>query len=86
MSLAVPFDCALVKDENLTGLAISESLIPVEVEQDGKRVMIMKAMIGVLWDEQRSPAPSYHSPDELVWIEVADDEDEDEIQGQEVEG
>jgi NAD(P)-dependent dehydrogenase (short-subunit alcohol dehydrogenase family) len=37
---------------------------------------------GVLWEDHRSPSPSYHSPDELHWISVPelefeDDEDEE---------
>ena len=37
-------------------------------------------MIGVLWEDNRSPSPSYHEPSELVWIEIpglTDDEEED---------
>lgn len=41
----------------------------------------ISSMIGVLWDEVRSPAPSYHDPSELIWLsvpDIAEEEDEDE--------
>lgn len=90
------FTCCLVtKDENgeavineeFTGIAISEHLVPMP-DQSSSTGVRFQAMIGVLWDDHRAPSPSYHSPDELNWIGVPeldaidsieeDEEDEDE--------
>jgi hypothetical protein len=73
-----------VKDQNFLGFIYSEHLIPVTNENG---TIEMKAIIGVCWNNQRVPAISYHSPEELEWLEAQpivveelyyDEEDEEE--------
>lgn len=76
--------CLVTKDENglpqlneeFTGVAISEHLVPTPDESSGTGVRF-QAMVGVLWDDHRSPSPSYHSPDELHWLSVPEIEADD---------
>jgi hypothetical protein len=81
--------CLVTKDEagnaqlneEFTGTAISEHLVPMP-DQSSSTGVRFQSMIGVLWEDHRSPSPSYHSPDELHWISVPelefeDDEDEE---------
>jgi hypothetical protein len=86
-----PFVCQLVANPEVTGIAITEQMLtlPDEKAPQGFKVV---AQIGVLWDNNRAPSPSYHSPNELAWLSVptiadpdeededADEEDEDEIE------
>ena len=64
-----------------TGIVVSEHLIPVP-DQSSSTGLRFQATLGVCWDDHRSPAVSYHSPEELEWIEVvgvdSEDADEDE--------
>jgi len=32
----------------------------------------------VLWEEVRSPSPSFHAPDELIWVGLYGDDDNDD--------
>jgi hypothetical protein len=87
------FTCCLVtKDdsgeltinEDFTGVAISEHLVPMP-DQSSSTGVRFQAMIGVLWDDHRSPSPSYHSPEEIHWLEIPeiDEEFEDETEADE---
>jgi hypothetical protein len=58
---------AHVKDKNFVGFVFSEHLVP---SQNESGAMEMKPMVGVCWNNQRSPAICYHSPDELEWLEA----------------
>jgi hypothetical protein len=85
--------CLVTKDdsgnaqinEEFTGVAISEHLVPMP-DQSSSTGVRFQSMVGVLWEDHRSPSPSYHSPDELHWIavpeleneEYEDDEEEEE--------
>lgn len=80
------FACALKSNEQTVGIAISEHLLPFADPTAPNGVKI-QALIGVLWDSNRSPAPSYHEPTELIWLTVPgvtdeegyeDDEDADD--------
>lgn len=64
-------------NEEFTGVAISEHLVPTPDESSGTGVRF-QAMIGVLWDDHRSPSPSYHTPDELQWLSIPELESDDE--------
>lgn len=83
-----PFIVTHAKNQNLTGIAISEHVIPVPNDK-APLGFIVHSMIGVLWEDNRSPSPSYHEPSELVWIEIpglTDDEEDDtddELDGEE---
>ena len=33
-------------------------------------IIVMEALLSVLWDNQRSPAPCYHNPSEIEWLEI----------------
>ena len=75
-----PFTVAHAEHIEQTGIAISEHVTPIldATIEGGVRYT---AMIGVLWNDHRTPSPSYHSPNELQWLDVpslGDDEEEDE--------
>jgi len=80
-----PFICTHVKNKNLTGIAITEHVIPLPDDKSPTGVRIL-TLIGVLWDENRSPSPSYHENVELEWIEVPDLTDDDEEGDEEPDG
>jgi hypothetical protein len=74
-----PFIVTHAKNQNLSGIAISEHVIPVPSDK-APLGFIVHSFIGVLWEDNRSPSPSYHEPSELVWLEVpglTDDEEDD---------
>lgn len=64
-----PFACALKSNPEALGIAISEHLLPFADTQSPTGVRI-QALIGVLWNDNRSPAPSYHEPTEIMWLNV----------------
>lgn len=72
-------------NEGETGVVVSEHLVPVP-DSTSASGMRFQATLGVCWDNLRTPAISYHSPDELEWIEVTgleDDEEESEEEDEE---
>lgn len=83
------FTCCLVQNgqpnEDITGTAISEHLLPV-ADPSSSSGLRYEASIGVLWDDHRTPSPSYHKPEELYHlgipeldsIEFEDEEDEED--------
>lgn len=83
------FTCCLVtKDEatgeaeineDFTGVAISEHLVPMPDASSSTGVRF-QAMIGVLWDDNRQPAPSYHSPEELSWLSIPELDSLDQLE------
>jgi len=86
--LARPIVVALNKDAAHVGIAVSEHIltVPDEKTQGGFR---FQTLLGVVWDNKRSPAISYHDPSELSWLRVYgddefDDEIEDEVEDDEV--
>ena len=64
-----------------TGVVVSEHLVPVPDQSSGTG-MRFQAMLGVCWENNRSPAVSYHSPEELEWLSIpaVEDNDEDEAE------
>jgi hypothetical protein len=71
----MPFYCRLKKDKSYTGTCISEhvSPIPREIQNEKGEIVttiVMEALLSVLWDNQRSPAPCYHNPSEIEWLEI----------------
>ena len=76
------FACALKSNPEQLGIAISEHLLPFADAQAPTGVRI-QALIGVLWNDMRSPAPSYHEPTEIMWLNVPDLTDEDEYEDDE---
>jgi len=75
------FRCYLNADETQEGLAISE--IPLQmINPDGKSVFGVQ--IGVLWDNVRSPAPCYHSPEQISHIMEEDYEENAEENAEKV--
>jgi len=77
-----PFICALRTRPDQTGIAISEHLIPLP-DQNTEGGIKLTSLIGVLWDEVRGPAPSYHDPSDLVWLSVPEIADPDDEEGEE---
>lgn len=72
-----PFSCALKANPEQLGIAVSEHLVPTadEAAPGGVR---FQSLIAVLWNEVRTPAPSYHEPSELIWLAVPGITDDDE--------
>jgi hypothetical protein len=74
----------------MRGIAINEHIVPKPDPADPAKV-IFDPIISVLWDDQRTPAPSYHSPSDLVWElcpgdDALQDGDEDEDDDEESDG
>jgi hypothetical protein len=83
------FSCALKDNPDHLGIAVSESLVQVPDTASPSGVRI-QSLIGVLWNDVRSPAPSYHEPSELQWLSVpgvtdGDEDEEDEEDDEEYE-
>jgi hypothetical protein len=94
-----PFYCRLVKNPKFTGTVINEHVnpIPREIQNEKGEIVttiVMESLLSVLWDNQRTPAPCYHNPSEIEWLEIPeltaieqqieeendeDEEEEDEI-------
>ena len=72
-----PFLVCFKDNEEQEGIAISENLTWVP-QTDGQVKPLV--LIGVLWNETRTPSPSYHQPEELIWNDMpgmTDDDEED---------
>lgn len=87
--------CLITKDENgqnqineeFTGTVINETLVPTPDESSATGVRF-QAMLSVLWDDHRTPSPSYHTPEELYWLAIPEleaDEDEEDFEDDEEE-
>jgi hypothetical protein len=78
----IPFIVSKKNQEEETGVAISEHVLVLpDPSAENPAGFKLKAILGVLWDDNRTPAPSYHDPSELVWITVpgvTEDDDEEE--------
>ncbi len=79
-----------VKNKKMRGYLFSESFLPVTDEAGN---MTMQARIGVLWQDVRTPAISYHVPEELIWLELEavstdqveyEDDDSDDVDSDEM--
>jgi len=85
-----PFICCLGGNEALQGIAVDRianfsDVIDPETGAQAKQVSVL---IGVLWNDHRSPAPSYHEPKELTFMQLLDDaeaEEADEAEEEETE-
>lgn len=83
--MITPIIVAHAKAQKQTGIIVSEHVTPI-LDPNVEGGLRFSSVVGVLWDEIRSPAPSYHRPEELVWLSVPaidsvdgeDDEDENE--------
>lgn len=78
------FSCALKSNPETLGIAVSEHLLPFADAASANGVRI-QALIGVLWNDNRSPAPSYHEPTEIIWLNVPGITDEEEYDDEEYE-
>jgi len=76
------FECYHAKNNQLVGVAVSEVTVPV-LDKENKPTTLIK--IGVCWYGQEAPAPSYHSPEDLRFIRLANDTYEDDEAGEEAE-
>jgi hypothetical protein len=70
-----PFICRHA-DENLDGKLGEGIVIGIMMTAEGPQSM-------VLWEDQRNPSPSFHSPNNLLWLDIyepneSDDDDEDD--------
>lgn len=78
MSAISPVVVSLKENESITGVIVSEHLLPYADSTGATKVL---NRVGVCWESQRTPAISYHDPAELQWLSipgVADEDDEDE--------
>lgn len=73
-----------IKNKNYVGFVFSEHIVPTPTETG---TLENRVMIGVCWQNKRTPAISYHTPEELEWLELqpvvieelySDEEEEDE--------
>lgn len=85
MSLSTPVAVALKKDPEITGVIVDICAIKMKNASGLEELVIRNA---VCWEAEhmRSPCPSFHAPEELVFlgcplIDAAfeDEEDEDEF-------
>lgn len=77
-----PFTVAHVEHPENTGTAISEHVTPI-LDANAPNGVRYTSIIGVLWDDHRTPSPSYHQPTELQWLDIPgflDDEDGEELE------
>lgn len=69
------------KEKGVEGVAISDHYVP-EVSPDGQS-LIKNFLVGVIWSQDQSPAISYHSVGELVFLDFVEDSYEDEEEDEE---
>lgn len=60
--ISTPYTVCKKGNENIQGTAIGVELL----QFNGKLV----SKVAVLWDELRSPAPSFHDPADLEWLGI----------------
>ncbi|MEO5348893.1 MAG: hypothetical protein H7836_04530 [Magnetococcus sp. YQC-3] len=81
--LSKPIVVVLNKDEKQIGIAVSEHILTVPDEKNPTGFRF-QTLMGVAWDNKRSPALSYHDPSELTWLRLhGDDEFEEEDDSEE---
>ena len=84
MSAVTPIVVCLKSNDEITGVIVSEHLLPYMTAEGETKVL---NRVGVCWEAQRSPAISYHDPSELSWLSVPvlseDEEYEDDEEGSE---
>lgn len=62
MTVTTPFTVCKKGNENIAGTAIGVELLQV----NGKLI----SKVAVLWDDLRTPAPSFHDPSDLEWLSI----------------
>lgn len=62
MTISTPYTVCKKGNENIQGTAIGVELLQL----NGKLV----SKVAVLWDELRTPAPSFHDPSDLEWLGI----------------
>jgi hypothetical protein len=62
MTVSTPFTVCKKGNENIAGTAIGVELLQV----NGKLI----SKVAVLWDDLRTPAPSFHDPADLEWLAI----------------
>jgi len=60
--ISTPYTVCKKGNENIQGTAIGVELLQL----NGKLV----SKVAVLWDELRTPAPSFHDPADLEWLGI----------------
>lgn len=82
-----PFIVCLKENNDQIGTAISEHVVTLPVvvkDANGEDTMTTKVtpLVGVLWDDIRSPSPSYHDPSELEWLSIPSMDEEEAADGE----
>lgn len=80
MSALTPVVVSLKDNEAITGVIVSEHLLPYADSTGATKVL---NRVGVCWETQRTPAISYHDPAELQWLSIPGVADEDEGEDEE---
>lgn len=62
MTISTPFTVCKKGNENIAGTAIGVELLQV----NGKLI----SKVAVLWDDLRTPSPSFHDPADLEWLAI----------------
>jgi hypothetical protein len=62
MTISTPYTVCKKGNESIAGTAIGVELLQV----NGKLI----SKVAVLWDDMRSPAPSFHDPADLEWLSI----------------
>lgn len=72
----------LINEEDI-GYVIDSYLVPFMTvnPETGENIQGLLSKIAVLWEQRRTPSPSFHAPEELTWLELegidTDDDDAD---------
>jgi hypothetical protein len=62
MTISTPYTVCKKGNESIAGTAIGVELLQV----NGKLI----SKVAVLWDDMRTPAPSFHDPSDLEWLNI----------------
>lgn len=82
--MQTPIYVRSTKNHEKLGIVVSEHLFPTPIqdEKTGETRIEFVSLLGVCWEEERSPAIDYVYPRDLEWLAIESvtnvDEDEDE--------
>ena len=68
----------LVKEDEIGFLRKTHANVVSVPDENGNSQLGFLARVEVFWEHQRSPAPALEDPNDLVWLDLADDEDEED--------
>lgn len=75
----------LLQDEEKIGYLGKTHASVVQVpDGNGNTQLGFLARVEVFWEHQRSPAPSLEDPNDLVWLDLAGEDDEEDDEDEEI--